>query len=257
MSNYPNLSLFVSINKHNISKHFPHSEESCGVLLKDGTFVIYPNFADEPAKQFTFTPSVWQWIEEKQDFIACIFHSHCSEFQEAKLSYEDICLARTVGIDICVYHTVFDKWDYYSPNIPHPYPLELTPDSLPYSYDWFVGWDYEPGRADCYTLVIDYYKAVCQVDIEYPKLSTNDFGIYRPDNWNRFLMEFISAGWQLKLKPPSDGNVVLLCIGSAYPNHVGILACDGTKLLHSMGGKRKSELIPLNEQLVFGYFERR
>ena len=233
-----------------IQRNFPDTkDEACGIWLEDTTAIMFENFADNPKETFTFSPEIWEWIRTYNDMVRGIFHSHPSEAQPAKLSLEDILLAKRLELDIAVYHPEFYQWDYYSPHIPHPYPLRLHGRMSPKSADWWIGHEYQPARSDCYSLVCDWYAAK-GLQLNFPKRSYSDYGEERPKAWNRFYQECKQEGWEL-VTNPQHGNVALLRIDSDYPNHIGVLLWNDDRadfnFLHQMGGKRKSEIIQFKE----------
>ncbi|CAN7418409.1 C40 family peptidase [Pseudomonas sp. LjRoot277] len=84
------------------------------------------------------------------------------------------------------------------------------------------------GVIDCYTLIRDYYRQERGVTLM-------DF--YRKDDWwhsgeNLYVENFTKAGF-VEVDTPSNGDVILMAIGSPTPCH-GAIWLDGDVLLHHL-----------------------
>lgn len=93
-----------------------------------------------------------------------------------------------------------------------------------------VGRQFSHGVLDCYSLIVDYYKQECGIDLP-------DFD--RPDEWwlkgaNLYLDGFASAGF-VRVDKPQKNDVVLMRVAAPVPNHGGIYLGDGNMLHHQMG----------------------
>ncbi|MEM7578262.1 MAG: NlpC/P60 family protein [Cyanobacteria bacterium P01_A01_bin.80] len=230
------------------------------VLSEDKQNIIFiPNEAEEPEKYLTFSNSSWEMIFEKitKKSPIGLFHTHCNDKQDWRLSYQDIVLSRNLGIPIICYHSTFKLWDFYSPNIPHPYPLRIdNKNQTPLDDDWFLDWEYQPGRADCYSIIEYFYKG--RFEIQLPELlrTEKDFN-ERNIFWDRFQAESKANGFTLCRDRPQIGDVVLFNVDNKKPNHCGLIIDEVSKnILHLLGGKRKSEIksITLFKNMISGVY---
>ena len=247
------LALFDSVNKNFLSNMLTDianytGYEAGGLYIPGKETKFFENIAEDKENLLSFKSIDWDSIkrEKKNHPNAILFHSHVKESQDWRLSYYDISLARDINLPIVCYHTEFKKWDFYSPFVAHPYPLRLHKGSSPKNKDWFLGWEYSPGRADCYSIVEYYYQSI---GIKLPVLmrSENDFNDLRSESWNRFLLEYTSNNFRiLNNECPKVGDVLLFRLaGARFPNHCGIFIEEG-KILHLLGGKRLSEIIDIS-----------
>jgi len=87
------------------------------------------------------------------------------------------------------------------------------------------------GAIDCYTLIRDYYRQERGIDL---------LDFYRSDDWwhnggDLYRENFTKAGF-VETSTPSNGDVVLMAIGSPTPCH-GAIWLDGDILLHHLYGR--------------------
>lgn len=150
----------------------PTPHESCGAILmcEDCTteYRSMSNVARFPADEFEFNPATWNEIRNRA---LCIIHSHHGDEQPGHLTPSDIESARALGLPIAVYHADFDVWDYWDPDCWHPWPLQLEANPIPaITVSSFVGWPFEYGRADCWSLARGWYQAMCSLTLpDYPR----------------------------------------------------------------------------------------
>jgi proteasome lid subunit RPN8/RPN11 len=87
------------------------------------------------------------------------------------------------------------------------------------------------GAIDCYTLIRDYYRQERGIEL---------LDFYRQDDWwhkggNLYVENFAKAGF-VETSTPSNGDVVIMAIGSPTPCH-GAIWLDGDILLHHLYGR--------------------
>jgi cell wall-associated NlpC family hydrolase len=87
------------------------------------------------------------------------------------------------------------------------------------------------GAIDCYTLIRDYYRQ---------ELGITLMDFHRKDDWwhsgeNLYVENFTKAGF-VEVDTPSNGDVILMAIGSPTPCH-GAIWLDGDVLLHHLYGR--------------------
>lgn len=130
--------------------------ESCGLIVQDGVNTRYEpmlNVSRFPDREFEFNDREW---EKWRDSAMCITHSHHGDEQPGTLTPSDIETARFWRLPIGVYHATFGVWDYWDPDEWHPHPIAIGPMQSITAND-FVGWPFEYGRADCWSLVRGWY----------------------------------------------------------------------------------------------------
>jgi len=181
----PSLKRFNELNLTEFYKNLNSETEVCGVWDKHGEIFLYPNLASQPEKQFTFSSKVWAKLKSRE--YVGIIHSHLKN-HPTFLSSQDINIADTLACDVACYHVESKIWDFFSPLVPHSYPL---------SNDDWAGFNslksikYEAYRCDCYRF-IEY----CFLCIGY-RLPT----IPRDTSYYSQLpieQKLKSSGWQVK-----------------------------------------------------------
>ena len=213
--------------------------EICGAILSNGEIVQMNNCADEPQHNFIIEQSEFDLVA---DSAVAIYHSHCLDSQPAILSPNDIANSKALKLPYVLYHTLFEQWDYYSPNDIYPYPLISNP-WMPKELAYYLGWKFDYNRSDCYTLVRSYYKGILGVDLpDFPRNAINE--TISPD-WDMFSDNFEKAGFR-KLdadEPLQASDVILMCISGTQTHHSAILLDPKNgKALHNLGEGRMSEL---------------
>jgi len=212
--------------------------EACGVVLSDGEVLDMNNVSPDPQHNFIIENSE---IEPVRDRVAAIYHSHCLQSQPAMLSQVDIANSKAAKLPYILYHTIFDRWDYYDPNGIHPYPLEQSPKYTPKDLDFYLLWRFTYNRSDCYTLVRGYYKGMLGIDIpDFPRGNVTET---TDSKWDMFTDNFAKAGFA-KLdrgSPLQSNDIILMCIQGTRTHHAAILLDPKTgKSLHNLGEGRWS-----------------
>jgi proteasome lid subunit RPN8/RPN11 len=98
-----------------------------------------------------------------------------------------------------------------------------------------IGRPFVHGVLDCYTLVRDYYREACGIELpDYP----------REDDWwlkggNLYLDNFEHAGFVAVQDGPRAHDVVLMQVAAPVPNHAGVIDADG-HLIHHCHGRLSS-----------------
>ena len=221
--------------------------EICGVVLNNGEIVQMNNCANEPKDEFLIDEDEFDLVA---DSAVAIYHSHCLDSQPAILSHKDIANSKARKMPYALYHTLFGEWDYYNPSDIYPYPLISNP-WLPKELPFYLGWKFDYGRSDCYTLVRSYYKGMLGVDL--PDFPRNAVGETTSPEWDMFVGNFERAGFR-KLdadEPLRTNDVILMCISGTQTHHSAILLDPKNgKALHNLGEGRMSELF-----MYGGYWE--
>lgn len=196
----------------------------CGIVVRndDGTvaFVRSPNTHENPAYAFRLLPSAW--ARNKQQAIA-IWHSH-TPAEYPPLSLEDIAQAHSIGIPYLCYH-VEGAWDYYSPNTPNPFPLEVRDgQDDPSQLSYYVGWRWVWGRCDCSHLIYHYYMGIYGIKLQLPPPDATARAMFA-NGWNRF-REALDENNFRELDVDEDlqiGDIVVICKDGPNPHHGAIV----------------------------------
>lgn len=218
-------------------------QEQCGLILADGSAIAISNIAQDPTNEFVMDPIQWGTNSSKA---ICLWHTHWGDAQPAKLSLPDIQNAQALNLPTLCYHTGFQEWDFWSPGVPHPYPLAIQGDigDRPSSAGWFTGWPFEYGRSDCYELFRLWYQqqlgiglAYFDRQLSYEETLTKQWDLYR-ENAEAQGFRFLGQG-----EPRKKHDVFLINIGGHNPSHCAILLePDTTTVLHHLGFGRLSEI---------------
>ena len=249
-----NLFRFFAINNEEVETRAKKNEnEICGFWLDTSELVFLHNFANDPLNEFTFSPTNWEMIGEDlktRKRIKGIFHSHPSEEHSNVLSFADIVMAKETGLDIACYSNFANSWDFFSVDIPHPYPLKLVEtykigeQHNCSSLEFFSNLDYSLGRCDCYSLVRDYYRVFANVTLKDFPRSFED--VEKLSGWNRFILNYGDCGFYSVSKPQHLDIVLMNMQHSKFPNHIGVLVSTDSELmvLHQPGGTHRSTSTP-------------
>lgn len=182
-------------------------------------------------------------VRGKPRYVPC--RNQSAELDRFILHPDDYMAAEDLGDIVAVVHSHPDSG-------PEPSPHDLASHAVSMVAWWIVGlqggeaaWLELPvagemplegrvfvhGAIDCYTLIRDFYRQVRGI-------SLLDF--YRPDDWwhhggNLYVENFAKAGF-IEVDTPSNGDVILMAIGSSTPCH-GAIWLDGDVLLHHLYGR--------------------
>lgn len=143
------------------------SEEVCGLIVRnhDGAIEVIesPNVAIDKQSSFAIDPKLYAAMKEYGK-IEAIYHSHCSDDQPAQFGFDDIRQSKRSHHPYLLYHGITKEWDYFEPDNLNPFPLQQR-NGLPQSIDFYLGWQWVWNRADCYTLLRNYYRGVVGIDL--------------------------------------------------------------------------------------------
>jgi cell wall-associated NlpC family hydrolase len=190
-------------------EEFP--KESCGFILRNGTYHPCKNISHKPETTFAISPEEYARHE-----VRAIVHSH--PFGSAALSVTDREAHRASGKEWIVIGMSGDEITTASyPAIKGVLPLE--------------GRSFVFGVTDCYTLVRDYYEQEMGIILR-------DF--YREDGfWKRgqaiYDENYVEAGFHKVAGSPVPGDLLVLRIGAPKPNHGAIYLGSGMILHHLQG----------------------
>ena len=220
--------------------------ESCGLILQDGVntrYQVMSNASRFPSDEFEFDDREWaKW----KDSAMCITHSHHGDTQPGTLTPSDIETARLFRLPIVVYHANFGCWDYWDPDEWHPHPMRIDPRRK-VTLDDFVGWPFEYGRADCWSLVRGYYYGRLGILLkDYPRGSIEQL---EDEGFNPFLESFDRFGFvEVDSDDIQDNDVLIFRMGKKGEcTHCAVVVDAANGLgLHTLGPGLLSTTFPID-----------
>jgi len=231
------------------SEVFP-DEEVCGVFVReleclDGNRVDYIEFdskAIDRKHSFAIDRAEYDRLEEKYEVLA-VFHSHWADFSDAELSFEDIKQSKWNNTPYLLYHVIDKTWDYFDPQDLNPFPLLPRP-SNPKSLEHYLGLPWVWNRADCYTLLRNYYLGRLDIELpDFPRAPTPEQQL--DGNWDTFIetmpkIGFVSVEQNCPLK---ENDLLLIKMFGSEAHHCGIIT-DAKKpeFIHHVSPTRTSEV---------------
>lgn len=224
------------------------NQEICGVVLTSGDIQPMENIAQDVQHNFLFNANAFDKVA---DSVVAIYHTHCIDSQPSQLSAVDIANSKASKLPYILFHRLFNEWDYYNPNDIYPYPLIPNP-YIPKELGYYLGWQFEYNRCDCYTLMRSYYKGMLNIDLpDFPRHNIEDM---EDPKWDMFLSNFKKVGFRQledgELLMPND--VILMSINGKTTHHAAILINPQQgKTLHNLGEGRLSEIF-----MYGGYWEK-
>jgi proteasome lid subunit RPN8/RPN11 len=207
-------------------------EECCGAIVlrqsgADFEYVPLTNCAENPDDEFRIAPSRWRDLEP---LTLAVFHSHHLDTQPGTLTPADIASSRDCGKPALLYHTVFNCWDYWCPDYWYPWPLQDHNKSHPKTSD-FVGWQFEYGRSDCWSLARGWYDRMHSIYVpDYPR---GDIEELEDGAFDPFMQSYADFGFVKVDGPIQDSDLLIMRIGR-YPTHCAIVvdAREGVGIHH-------------------------
>lgn len=190
--------------------------ECCGlVVVRKGRqrYVPCRNVADKN-EHFVLHPEDYAAAEDMGE-IVLVVHSHPNESPEPSQADKVSCEA--FGLPWLIMNWPTGRWVQFAPN---GYKAPL------------VGRVFAHGILDCYSLVRDYYRERCAIELpEYE----------RPDEWwlkghDLYRQHFEEAGFVvLREQPLKPHDAFLMQVGAAIPNHAAVYVGENYILHHQMG----------------------
>lgn len=204
-------------------EQFPR--EACGLLLViKGKQKYWPcnNLAESANDYFQLDPKDYQEASDTGEIIA-IIHSH--PYTRPVASMADQVACNRSGLPWYIVNPNTFEWGKVLPN-------DYKPPLIGREYCW--------GSLDCWSCVRDWYKEEWDLDLpDWDRPSTTEW-VEAP----RFVELYEEAGFrQVSLKNLQMGDALLLSIGSAGLNHVGVYIGDGYLLHHQVNRLSSRDLL--------------
>jgi proteasome lid subunit RPN8/RPN11 len=185
-------------------------KEACGLVVQ-GQYWPCKNIHPEPEKYFTICPKDYIKASNKGD-IEAFFHSHTSGFN--KFSTSDVATCKATNTPWVMYCTDTDDWHYADPTGNAPY----------------IGRQWHYGIHDCYSLLKDFLFR--EFDIELDDFPRGEEQEWSSPAWDMFEQNFASQGFRQCTSSPQRGDMILMQLQAARPNHVGVMADEQTGVFY-------------------------
>ncbi|KIA78990.1 hypothetical protein QR66_18410 [Chromobacterium piscinae] len=186
-------------------------EEACGVVLESGALWRCRNFSARPCEQFELDPVDYAAAEQLGRVVG-IWHSHPDGTAEPSLVDRAMCERTRLP-----WHVVSHPGGDYRVVAPEGWQAPL------------VGRPYCFGVFDCWELVRDWYARERGIRLgRSPEAST-------PDWWTRGVevLQRDAANYGFfRVETPEAGDLVMMQMQAAVPNHLGVWLGDGRILHH-------------------------
>lgn len=195
-----------------------HPAECCGVIAQKGRVERYfpcANLSPKPTEHFELAPLDYAEAEE-WGTVAAIVHSHTGDGATTQPSELDM-----LQCDVTELPWVIASWpegDIRTINPRGERPLE--------------GRQFVLGHADCWSLIIDYYRQ--KHGITLPNYSVERH--WWDEGENLYMDNWFECGFREFYGSPQPGDMVIMQISAPVPNHAGILL-EGNMLLHHFYGQ--------------------
>ncbi|MBH2977815.1 C40 family peptidase [Serratia marcescens] len=211
-------------------REFPN--ECCGVLAQRGRVERYfpcLNRSAEPAEHFELDPAGYAEAEDWGQVVA-IVHSHPGDGATTQPSELD-----QLQCDVNELPFVIASWP--EGDIRTIYPRGDRP---------LVGRQFVLGHADCWSLIMDYYRQ--EHGLILPNYSVERH--WWEEGENLYMDNWHDCGFREFDGAPQVGDMVIIQLSAQVPNHAGILLGDNMLLHHLYG--QLSQRVPYG-----GYFKDR
>lgn len=236
----------------NYSVEFAKSKnkEGCGLITKNDGLIFCNNTHKNPEENFEYNPGIITGLSASD--IVCVWHSHIKDTAPAHLSFVDLEASRGFGkcpdkFPYLVYHTIFDQWDYYDPDLANPYPFssyypkpsKLALSDDPTNWGYYAGMPFMWGRTDCFGLIRHYFIGVLGIDIgdfRRPPIENQDnfpsVGWISPWKGEENGFEIMPKGVDLRLHDVFE----IAQSGGKEPNHIAVCVdAPRMQILHNPG----------------------
>lgn len=218
--------------------------EICGVI-RDGTFIRLNNYSKH------FETALIDMSDLRAGDI--LFHTHASENSSPVFSKRDILTGKRNNLPLLLYHPTFKQFDFWTPDIPHPYPLRLKQQEIQVSD--YLNLPYQWVRSDCYSFSKDVARGLFSKGLPeiYNKHQT-------PSSLKYFFLHPEKLGFK-RLCNFREGCFVLLKMSVNIPFHMGIVINvyenNNVMMLHQVGDGISSSLKNLKDLMgnVVGIYD--
>jgi len=205
--------LLAAIRKH-VASEYP--KEACGLIIQSGrtqTYIPCRNIADDPTQDFTLSPEDKRAAEAQGD-ILMVIHSHPDVPQLIPTEFDRV---------QCDHSGV--EWGIMS------WPDGDFCTISPRGERDFVGRQWVLGYADCWTLIMDYYRQEHGITLNNWSV---DYEWWHDGKESRYDDNWEAEGFvQVDPAEMRPGDMIMMRVQSPVTNHAAIYVGDNLMLHHN------------------------
>ena len=201
-----------AIINHAKAEYENDKQESCGLILKDGT--IQP--CDNHAVKYELDPSLHFVLGYRTNpnwnNVAAVYHSHTNG--NPKFTPADVRSCKDLGLPFVLYDLVHNQFNIIDPSGDTDY----------------LGRDFCYGIYDCFSLVRDYYLREFNIildDFDRTEVLRDGVLDWNTQGWDKLMSNYQTQGFieiDAYTNSLKNGDVLLMQIGNAESaNHLGII----------------------------------
>lgn len=198
-----------------------YPNESCGVIIVfkgKELYVPCENKSVEPEKNFIISPHDYANAEDDGEIVK-IVHSHPKI--NPKPSQADLVGIEQSGLPWIIVNPLTGE---FTETKPSGYVAPL------------IGREFSHGLLDCYSLIVDYYKRV--LDIELPHFFREEY--WWENGENLYVENFSKAGFeQVSVAEIKEHDGIIMMSQSSTPNHAGVYV-GNNQMIHHLQGRLSS-----------------
>lgn len=178
--------------------------ETCGYVFGDGSVIAVANQSEESAERFLIGARDHHVALKHPKGILAVWHSHLNA---PRLAEADLRASHQLRIPYLVFDLGSMGFDFYDPN--YSAPLSGRP------------WD--KLRANCYTVVRDYYKQVLQIELD---MFWRDRSRKHDPSYNPILENAVSQGFEVlpfAVRDIQNHDFLVFNCTTASPMHCAVM----------------------------------
>lgn len=207
--------LLEAIRTH-VADEYPN--EACGVVVQSGNKQIYipcRNIADSPGDNFVMAPEDWI-VASGRGEVLMVVHSH-PDVAQLIPSETDRIQCDHSGVEWGIMSWPEGDWCQISPRQDRDY----------------VGRPWVLGHADCWSLIMDYYRREFGITL-------NNWSVPR-EWWESGAERLYDDNWQAEgfievpVNEMAPGDMIMMQVGAPVTNHAGIYIGENMMLHHNFG----------------------
>ncbi|WP_336803871.1 C40 family peptidase [Erwinia aphidicola] len=207
--------LLTAIREHVIAEY---PREACGVVVQQGRKQVYipcRNVAEKPEESFTLSPDDYI-AAEKQGEILMIVHSH-PDVAVLVPSETDRIHCDHSGLEWGIMSWPDGDWCTLSPRCDRDY----------------VGRPWVLGHADCWSLIVDYYRREYGITLRNWSV---DYEWWNEGRESRYDDNWQDEGFvEVPLAEMRPGDMIMFQSGAPVTNHAALYQGDNIMLHHGQG----------------------
>ncbi|MGZ8497421.1 MAG: NlpC/P60 family protein [Candidatus Binatia bacterium] len=210
-----------------------HPNEACGIVTKIGKrlkAIKCRNIADTPKTNFVIGSDEYRhWLDTSG--VYAIWHTHVDDSRPMTPSPTDRAACNMTAVD----WIIIDLKTREDGNVELGELFFVIPEEI--EEEPYVGRNYIYGVRDCFTLMADYYRRELGVTIDFRAPGYPEVSNWQEKGHNLLADSYEKAGFVRLIKQPAlPGDLFLIQMGAAVPDHVALYLGDD-KILHHLSGR--------------------